>query len=71
MIARKKERDGGKDSTHLEIGEAHDTPEVLEDGDLRYRCGVETRDALSGGASGLSSGRIKMTRAPAATKKKK
>ncbi len=37
-----------KDRTHLEIGEAHDTPEVLEDGDLRYRCGVETRDALSG-----------------------
>jgi hypothetical protein len=38
---------GGKDRTYLEIGEAHDTPEVLEDGDLRYRCGVETRDALS------------------------
>lgn len=32
----------------LEIGEAHDTPEILEDGDLRYRCGVETRDSLRG-----------------------
>lgn len=49
-----RERDGmmggvekGQD-THLEIGEAHDTPEVLEDGDLRNRCGVETRDALPG-----------------------
>jgi len=54
MYVRKnkgKERDGimgGQDRTHLEIGEAHDTPEVLEDGDLRYRCGMETRDALSG-----------------------
>jgi hypothetical protein len=52
-----KERDGimveaRKDRTHLEIGEAHDTPEVLEDGDLRYRCRVETRDSLSGWAYG-------------------
>ena len=36
-----------KDRTHLEIGEAHDAPEVLEDRDLRYRCRVKTRDSLS------------------------
>lgn len=59
MFVRKnegKERDGmmGREGrrertrTHLEIGEAHNTPEVLEDGDLRNRCGVKTRDALPG-----------------------
>ena len=54
----KKRGKARKDRTHLEICEAHDTPEVLEDGDLRYRCGVETRDALSG-SSGGSSDRIR------------
>lgn len=36
-----------KDRTNLEISEADDTPEIFEDGNLRYGCRVETRDALS------------------------
>ena len=60
---------GRKHRTHLDVGEAYDTPEILEDGDLRNRCGVETRDALSGKYT--VDHRIKMMHAPAATKKKK
>ena len=44
------ERDDGKvrkDGTNLEISEADNAPEIFEDGNLRYRCRVETRDALS------------------------
>ena len=36
-----------KEKTYLKSGEAHDTPEIVEDGDLRYRRRVETRDALA------------------------
>jgi hypothetical protein len=34
--------------TYLEVCETDDTPEIFEDGNLRYGRRVETRDALSG-----------------------
>jgi len=40
-----REREG---RTYLEVCETDDTPEIVEDGNLRYGRRVETRDALSG-----------------------
>jgi hypothetical protein len=55
-VRREGEKGGGgewdngkvrKGRTNLEIGEADDAPEIFEDGNLRYGCRVESRDALS------------------------